>query len=289
MANHKTPARAVPRQRAWRWRPRLSRLVVTDEHALRAWIGDGIVRKWREPVFPAVFGPRKRRSRRGDDGSECRVGDDVGPRQRRLAGAFEDNDVLTAVDREASEAVAENLRRNLNFRLRDRPDRRKTRAEWRGEFFEDDLPPFGIRSIDLVGQSAAVSAQYRTGDAGKKCTLALSHPVAAQQIHSTRAVFPRAPWAVVEQGRDVRVGLVEIADRMLIQDDNVRAQTLQPPVSLRFQDLADEAKGILFGDSNQDDRQVARDAVRPQGFLAERVVGQYLRACTERPVHVQHP
>src|SRR5438034_6738275 len=118
MANHKTPARAVPRQRAWRWRPRLSRLVVTDEHALRAWIGDGIVRKWREPVFPAVFGPRKRRSRRGDDGSECRVGDDVGPRQGRLAGAFEDNDVLAAVDRKASEAVAENLRRNLNFRLR---------------------------------------------------------------------------------------------------------------------------------------------------------------------------
>src|SRR5207247_9281884 len=57
-----------------------------------------------------------------------------------------------------------------------------------------------------------------------------------------------------------------------------------PILSLRFQDLADEAKGILFGDSNQDDRQVARDAVRPQGFLAERVVGQYFRACTERPV-----
>src|SRR5436309_12931785 len=99
MANHKTPARAVPRQRAWRWRPRLSRLVVTDEHAPRAWVGGGSVRIWREPVFPAVFGPRKRRSRRGDDGSECRVVGDVAPRQGRPAGAYEDSDVLGAVDR----------------------------------------------------------------------------------------------------------------------------------------------------------------------------------------------
>src|SRR4030095_10956797 len=63
--------------------------------------------------------------------------------------------------------------------------------------------------------------------------------------------------------------LVEVASRMLVQDDDVGAETFESPVFLGFEHLADQSQGIVFSDADQHDWKIARDAVRPEAFLRE--------------------
>ena len=58
---------------------------------------------------------------------------------------------------------------------------------------------------------------------------------------------------------------------MLVEDDDVGAQPLQPPVLLRLQHLAHERHVVVADDADEQDRQVAGDRVRPQPGLAELV------------------
>ena len=63
---------------------------------------------------------------------------------------------------------------------------------------------------------------------------------------------------------------VEIAHRVLVEDDDVRFEPLEPPVLLRLQRLPHERQ-VVADDAHEQDRQVAGDAVRPQTALAEHV------------------
>ncbi len=81
----------------------------------------------REPVLAAVLGPGEGRARRGDDRPEGRARDDVGPGQRRLLVALEDDDVLAPAVGEAADPVRERERRHLGL-----GDRRERRAGPRG-------------------------------------------------------------------------------------------------------------------------------------------------------------
>ena len=76
---------------------------------------------------------------------------------------------------------------------------------------------------------------------------------------------------------------------MLVQDHDVRAQALEAPVLLGLQDLAHQRQVVLLHHAHEQDRQVARDAVRPEPGLAERVARAELRASarSER-VGVEH-
>src|SRR4029450_11071161 len=83
--------------------------------------------------------------------------------------------------------------------------------------------------------------------------------------------------------------LVEGASRMLVQDDDVGAETFESPVFLGFEYLADQRQGIVFSDADQHDWKIARDAVRPEAFLPKRVLGLQLRARPERAVKIEGP
>jgi hypothetical protein len=91
-------------------------------------------------------------------------------------------------------------------------------------------------------------------------------------------VVPRSPGAVVEKRRELAVHLVEIADGVLVEDDHVGAEPLEPPVLLGPQDLAHQRKVVLLDDPDVEEGKVARDAVRPEPFLTELAPGQDLRA-----------
>ena len=146
----------------------------------------------------------------------------------------------------------------------------------------------GVRPIELIGERAAVAVQDGAGDREQQQPLALEHLVRAQQIHAAGTVLPRPPRAVVEQARDVLVRLIEIAHRMLVEDDDVRGETLQPPVFLRQQGLPDQRQRFLLTDPDQQDGLVAGNAVRPQGLPAERVARLHLSVRAQRAVQVEH-
>ena len=79
---------------------------------------------------------------------------------------------------------------------------------------------------------------------------------------------------------------VEIADWVLVEDDDVCAQALEAPVLLRLQHLAHEVE-IVAHDADEEDGQVAGDAVRPEAPLSERIAGEDLRGCPQRAVAVE--
>ena len=62
--------------------------------------------------------------------------------------------------------------------------------------------------------------------------------------------------------RDLQI--LDIGGAALVQDDEIDRQALQPPVFVGAQQLADDAGILDLVDAHQHDRQVARDALRPQ-------------------------
>ncbi len=120
------------------------------------------------------------------------------------------------------------------------------------------------REVELVRQASAVAAQDRARHAGEEEALGLRHAVAAKQVGAALPVLPRPPRPVVEQGRQLGVHLVEVADRVLVHDDHVGAQPLEAPVLLRLQDLPHQPEVGVGDDAHEQDREVAGDAVRPR-------------------------
>ena len=82
--------------------------------------------------------------------------------------------------------------------------------------------------------------------------------------------------------------VVQVAGRILIDDDDIGAEAFQAPVFLRLQHLPHERDLVVAGDTHQKDRQVARDAERPQVGLPELVRRDQLRACAQRFICEQH-
>jgi hypothetical protein len=285
--DHVATSVRIATHRTRRGRPRVAGVVVADVHRLRGGIGHGIVRERREAVLAAVRRPGEGRARSGDDGSEIRVGDDVGPRHRGLPVAVEDDRVVAAVRREASRPVGEH-----DFGQRGFPWRVVLARRRRGGRFEHRQLHrrlvFGMRPIELLRQLAPIAAQDAPRHAREQDALRLAHAVAAQQERAPVAVLPGPPRAVVEEGGELRVHLVHVADWMLVQDHDVRAQALEPPVLLRLQDLAHQRQVAVLHDPHEQDREVAGDAVPPQPFLAEGVAGQDLGARAQRPFGVEH-
>mgnify|MGYP003694248885 CR=1 FL=1 len=95
------------------------------------------------------------------------------------------------------------------------------------------------------------------------------------EIRAAGTMLPRAPRSVVEERRELRVHLVEVADRMLVEDDDVRGQPFQAPVLLRLQHLAHAARASSSPTTRtRQDRQIAGNRVRPESGLTELVGGE---------------
>ena len=79
----------------------------------------------------------------------------------------------------------------------------------------------GIRPVELVGEFAALAAQDRARRRRQEDALGFAHPVTSQQEHAARPVLPGTPRTGVEQCRELHVHLVQVAHRMLVQDDDI--------------------------------------------------------------------
>ena len=75
---------------------------------------------------------------------------------------------------------------------------------------------------------------------------------------------------------------------MLVENDEIGADALEPPVLLGLQRLANQRHRVADADAHQEDRQVARDGVGPQSRLRELVGRDRLRARPQRSVGPEH-
>jgi hypothetical protein len=91
--------------------------------------------------------------------------------------------------------------------------------------------------LQLRDEVAEIVHQYRPRDRREEQAVGLGHAVAAEQEDAARLPIPSAPRRLLHQPRQQRLHLVEIIRRMLVQDDDVGAQALEPPVLLRVEHL----------------------------------------------------
>ena len=75
---------------------------------------------------------------------------------------------------------------------------------------------------------------------------------------------------------------------MLVENDDVGTEALQPPVFLRAQRLAHQGKIALLDHAHDQDREIAGDAVGPEAGLAEGVARENRGGGTERGVGPEH-
>jgi hypothetical protein len=76
-------------------------------------------------------------------------------------------------------------------------------------------------------------------------------------------MLPFPPGPIVQKGRELRLHLIEVAYGVFVENHHVRAQALETPVLLRLQHLTHQWHIVLVDDADEEDREIARNTVRP--------------------------
>ena len=117
---------------------------------------------------------------------------------------------------------------------------------------------------ELRSQISAVPVQDRARDGFHEHALGAPHSVSSEEVRAARTMKPGAPGTVVQDVRELRLHLVQVTGRVLVEDDDIGTQTLQAPVFLRLQDLPHQRRIVITDNPDEEDREVAGDRVRPQ-------------------------
>ena len=97
----------------------------------------------------------------------------------------------------------------------------------------------------------------RARDRFEQYAFGVAHSIGAQQICAAGPMLPGAPGAVLEDRGELCLHLVQIADRVFVEDYHVGAEPLQPPVFLRLKDLPYQQHIFVSDHADQQDGQVA--------------------------------
>ncbi len=82
--------------------------------------------------------------------------------------------------------------------------------------------------------------------------------------------------------------ILNIGRGPLVQDHQIDRKPLQPPVLVGAEQLSHDSHIVGLVDPDQDDRDVTRNPVRPQGGGTARVARQHARGGPQRPVRVEN-
>ncbi len=145
----------------------------------------------------------------------------------------------------------------------------------------------GEREAELAREIAGLAVQNGAGRGEQDDALRVRHGVAAQQVHASRTMLPRRPRALLEQALQLLVHCVQVAVRVVVEDHDVGAEPLEPPVLLGTQDLQYERHVLGANRAHHENRQVARNAERPEPRLTQRVAREHRAGRTQRSVGPQ--
>ena len=77
----------------------------------------------------------------------------------------------------------------------------------------------------------------------------------------------RPRLAGAHQGLNSHLEILDIGRAALVQDHEIDGELFHSPVFMRLQNLVNEIEIFDIGDSQQDDRQIARNPLGPQSRL----------------------
>ena len=135
---------------------------------------------------------------------------------------------------------------------------------------------------------AAVATEHRPRDGLNHRALRGADPVRAQEVGTAGSVLPGPPGTVVEEGRELRVHLVQVARGVLVQNDDIGAQPFQTPVLLRVKDLTHQSHVPVTEHPHEQNGQVPGNTVRPETGLTELVGGNRVRSGPQGAVREEH-
>ena len=267
MADHVGLGRAH-RQR--RGAPVLARLLVADVERLARAIRDRIVVPRGDAVLVAVESPRTSDARLRHRAAEIWIRQHVDPRRGRGLVARQHDHVLAGHGVEAAQPVVEAqfrpLERGLGVRARACASPRKPPCSGR------PLPA----PVELQLDRAAVSVERGACNREQQVVDVGVHLVDAAQEHAAGLVEHLQRMARPHEDPQPVVELVSVAGGPRVEDNEVGGKPLVPPVLVGEERLAYERRVLQLLDSHQQDRQVARDADRPQARQRQPVLDRRL-------------
>ena len=259
---------AVPRavgidlaDRLRRGRPEDAEIVIANVDRATRRIRNRIVRPRREAMALAVAVPGEARAGFRDERAEGRIRHHIHPRRGRLRAGAEVDGVFLSVLREATEAVEiiefQERQRRRHFLAIALP--RRTRHRLRTERH---------RRGQLLPQRAARGDKHGARRGHDHGEFVLGNLLRRAQKNAT---------GLIHAG-DLRVGFREppqlrgerflVALRLLADEHEIDLQPAQMPERVCRQHLAHERDVAVIANRHRDDRQVARDALRPERTLA---------------------
>jgi hypothetical protein len=119
----------------------------------------------------------------------------------------------------------------------------------------------------LVGDGPATGDQRDTGGRSKQGAGIAAHQVGAQRVdHALRELFAetRPQLTAPHGGLDRDLKILQVGGRMLVDDDKVNVEAFHAPIFVGPQQLANLGDVRDIVDTQENDRQVAGNAVRPK-------------------------
>ena len=239
-------------------------VLVADEHGLARRIADGIVSPGRQTVVVAVLRPGVTRPGLGAGEPEAGVRHDIRPGRRGQRGLrIHAYNVLALVVRKPAEPVEE-LEAAIGAGGRDRHrshDRRAAIGDFRSR---RSRRVRHLRARQLIAQPAVVGVHHRACRRAQQQLVVGRHQIGAAEKDAAGFVDPVLLRTAVDQPLQLLLQGMEIAGRVVVQDDEVERQALEAQVLVSLQELDDQRRGRLAGDTGQQDREIPRNPVLPQ-------------------------
>ncbi len=94
--------------------------------------------------------------------------------------------------------------------------------------------------------------------------------------------------AARDQAHDLILQQLAVTRVVLVPDDQIDGETLQPPIRMRLHYLPNQVDIGRIADLQQHDRQIAGDRVAPQARLAAMVVAQDAALGAQQGIGIEH-
>ena len=242
-------------------------------------IGHRIVAPRGEAIGLAVASPRESQTAFGDQCSEARSRDDIRPGGRGDAAGLQINGVLAAVRREATQAVEvgqvekrQRTRRLLHVNAYREHDRRH------GEL--------GSGRQLLLKRSAA-SIQHGARSRQDQVAIPLRQREPVPQENAARPFLSGLQGMGLDQTLQLLPQRPVVTGLFQVRDHQIGLKSAGAPVGVRQQQFANQRQVALLANQGRHDRQVARNAMRPQILLSKLVAVQPVLGRTQARIGIQ--
>ena len=142
-----------------------------------------------------------------------------------------------------------------------------------------------LDAIELLGEPAAVARQPNARGRRQQRACLRRQEIGAQQEHlslGTLGRWRRQRLTGAQDGLERRLQVLEVGGRAFVDDDQVHLEPAGPPIFHGLQQLVNDPDVLDVRDAQQDDRQVARDALRPQTGLGSGSAHDHFRGRPQR-------